>query len=116
MTETLDDGFDVPKTVSDAQHTFPGDVRELMPVWEEIPVIFRSFRGNEWTEFVDEWFFHGWPKRGLYSNGDIDPEKAYLHADTVMRSYQPKHEHKIAAVAWLLSRWFDRIGEGEYEH
>jgi hypothetical protein len=26
-----------------------------------------------------------------------------------MRSFEPKHEHKIEGVAYLMSQWFEKI-------
>lgn len=104
------DGFEEPHTISDAQYAFPARLKELLPTKEQIPKEF--WRGHTpWNRFVSEWFFSGWPARGLYSREDIDPNLAFRHLHTIMRSFEPKHEHKEAAVAWLASRWFESVGE-----
>jgi len=43
------------------------------------------------------------PKEG------IDPYKSGRHIMAIMRSYAPKHEHKIAACAYLMSRFFGYV-------
>lgn len=115
LSEPLNDGFDQPlKNISPALKAFPGDVTQLMPKWEEIPVQFRAYKGNEWVKFVTSWFFAGWPTdRVLYTREDVDPNEALVHLSTIMRSFQPKHEHKEAAVAWLMSRWYAAIRPAE---
>jgi hypothetical protein len=37
----------------------------------------------------------------------IDPEMAWRHIRAIMGSFAPKHEYKIAAVAYLLSLWYE---------
>lgn len=112
MTQQLNDGFDQPQPVDDVLLAFPGDVRDLMPAMEDIPEEFRDRNSrSEWNLFVRDWFFSSnhletWD---LYPREGVDADQAYRHLSAVIRSFQPKHEHKEAAVAWLLSRWFDRV-------
>lgn len=104
----LNDGFDFPLEVTDLQMTFPAELGNLLPKWEIIPEEFKS-SNNLYTSFADAWFFEGWPanKFLVYPKGDIDPEKATRHLYSILRSYAPQHQHKIAAVAWLAYRWLD---------
>lgn len=112
MTEQLNDGFDQPHQVDDVLLAFPGDVRDLMPAMESIPEEFRDRNSrSSWNLFVRDWFFSSnhlavWD---LHERDGVDGNAAYRHLSVVIRSFQPKHEHKEAAVAWLLSRWFDHI-------
>ena len=39
-------------------------------------------------------------------NEYIDPEAVNRHTRACLRSFEPRHEHKIAGVAYLLSLWF----------
>jgi hypothetical protein len=39
----------------------------------------------------------------------INRKDALLHAITVLTSFEPKHEHKIAAVAYLMFLWFKKV-------
>lgn len=104
----LNDGYDQPMVVDDVLYAFPGHLDRLLPKWEDIPEEFRNMNlRTEWNKFVRDWFFKGWPTdRNLYSRDDVDSEAAFRHLHTIMRSFEPKHEHKEAGVAWLMSRWF----------
>lgn len=106
--QPLNDGYDQPMEVSDTQMTFPATLGELLPKWNDIP---KRFQGNNdmYCQFADAWFFGGWPGKKflVYPKGDVDPQKAIRHLYTLLRSYEPKQEHKIAAVGWLASRWLD---------
>jgi len=109
MTENknLNDGYDQPHEVSDITLAFPANLGDLLPSMEIIPEEFT--RDNKWVEFQRQWFFYGWPKGGLVKNPDVDSELAYRHLRAIQESYEPKHEHKMAAVAWLASRWFEDL-------
>lgn len=115
MNDPLNDGFDQPHEVSDVLMAFPAMISDLMPKWDSIPKEFRNMNGlTPWNQFVSDWFFTGWPAdRGLIPLEGVDPDKAFRHLYVVMRSFEPKHEHKEAAVAWLMSRWFKEIVEVE---
>lgn len=96
--------FSQPTDVSDALAAFPSNVAHLMPKYKDIPEQFR--RGDDpWTLWQQEWFFKGLKKRPIPKE-NIDLEKAILHLHCIQASYQPKHEHKQAAVAYLASLWF----------
>lgn len=100
----------LPVEVSNVELAFGGSIRTLMPKYQEVPEEFKKFHGNKWIAVVDEWFF-----RGLSDNAEfkpkkgIDQSKALRHISAIMRSWEPKHEHKIAACAYLLSEWFDDV-------
>ena len=38
-----------------------------------------------------------------------DTNKAIRHLKAILVSYDPKHEHKEAGVAFLLSEWFEDV-------
>lgn len=107
--EPLNDGYDEPLVIDDVLYAFPGHLDKLLPSWEAIPEEFRDGH-TEWNRFVTDWFFKGWPEdRDLYVRPDIDGQLAFRHLHTIMRSFEPKHEHKEAGVAWLMSRWYADI-------
>lgn len=111
LPDPLNDGYDQPMVVPDAMYAFPASLGQLLPPWDSIPQEFRDNQ-TEWNRFVSTWFFKGWPEdRDLYQRPDVDAEIAFRHLHTIMRSFEPKHEHKEAAVAWLMSRWFGAIKE-----
>jgi len=94
-----------PKEVSDLDLAFPGDILEqgLLPAWEDVPEEFKE--NSSWPNFVSRLFFEGgeWP---AVKDG-VDGIKAKRHVKACLGSFQPKHEHKIAGVAWLMSQWFE---------
>ncbi len=99
-----------PQEVSDAMLIFPADVSKMMPVWEDIPKEFRVHNNTEWEEIVSQWFHKGLPEGVLfYPKVGIDGEMAFRHIKTILGSFQPKHEHKMAAVAFLMSEWFEKV-------
>lgn len=95
--------WDAPHEVDDAALAFGGNVRTLLPPMDVIPEEFHEW-GNPWVALMSEWFFKGLPKRPQFKPG-IDPEKAMRHLRTCLASWEPKHEHKEAGVAYLLSLW-----------
>lgn len=103
-----------PKEVSDAMLAFPGSVIEegLLPAWEDIPEDFKDHY-NPWCRDVQALFFKGSTKRPLRAKDGVSPEKMSRHISACLRSYQPKHEHKEAGVAWLLSQWTEVVEEEE---
>lgn len=114
LATALNDGFDQPQEVTDLDMAFPADLarRALIPTMDTIPEEFQNMNGRtEWNKFVQHWFFHGDPfkKWNLYVRPDVDAQAAFRHMSVLMKSWEPKHEHKEAAVAWLASRWFAGI-------
>lgn len=93
--------------VTDVQMAFPGDALDYMPAWEKIPDEFKT-DSNEWVKFAHTWFRHGlsttWT--GMLPAEGFDPSKAHRQLTAIINSYAPKHEHKIACVAYLASCWF----------
>jgi hypothetical protein len=100
----------VPQEVSGLDMAFGGHMDRLLPAWESIPEEFRRCNGTEWNRIQSAWFFKGLPADvQFFPNEGIDAEVALRHLATIQRSFEPKHEHKEAAVAWLLSCWFEKI-------
>lgn len=96
------------KEVSDAELAFPATVLHLMPKYEDIPEEFKA-TDTKWNRFFRHAFYFGVSKLEFRTKPGVDPEKAYRHVRTIMGSFEPKHEHKEAAVAFLLSQWFDDV-------
>lgn len=110
----------VPQEIDDLTKAFPAHViGSLMPYMHEIPQDFQ-----EETKVSRSWylFIGGWQVRGLgegtgFVGVILAPavkeaelgEQAFAHLGTLLRSYEPKHQHKEAAVAWLASLWFERV-------
>ncbi len=95
-----------PTAVDDILLAFLAGISGLMPTMEEIPAEFQNHGGTVWNKWQSQWFFKGLHKRPEPKDG-IDQELAMRHLATIQGSFEPKHEHKEAAVAYLASLWFD---------
>lgn len=94
-----------PKEVTGVDVAFGGSVQKLMPSYEAIPDEFK--RGNNyWCQWQSKWFYEGLDGVPKPKDG-VDGKKAMRHLAAVQRSFEPKHEHKSAAVAYLASLWFE---------
>lgn len=107
------DKFDQPQKVSDLLIVFPGAIDHLLPDWNDIPEDFRRGNGEArpWLKLQSDWFYQGIPANALATKEGVDPDTAIRHVKCIQGSFSPKHEHKQAAVAWLMSRWFE-LGTG----
>lgn len=87
-----------------------GDIKHL-PEMKDIPKEFHDRYDNIYCKVISQWFFNGYikaeaiakitPKQG------VDKVEAQRALVTIMRSWTPQHEHKIAGCGYLLSQWFD---------
>lgn len=92
--------------ISDAAIVF-GDVKHL-PAWNDIPEDFQRDR-HPCCDLASKWFASGLDPaaEGLVPKPGVDGKKALRAVGAVLRSFEPKHEHKIAGAGYLLSQWFD---------
>jgi hypothetical protein len=96
--------FDKPNDVTNADIAFgPKSIREFLPAYDSLPDDFKRMN-NEYCDFVSNWFYSGLKSKPKSKDG-IDLNKALGHLKTVLMSFEPKHEHKIAGAAWLASKW-----------
>lgn len=104
------------KPVSDAQLAFPATIDEYLPPWDDIPEEYRDMNStNKWRKLFSLVFYGDkrvkdvWmrPKEG------VDPALAGRHLRCVMGSFDPKHQHKVAGVSYLMSEWFEDWGYEE---
>lgn len=79
---------------------------KLMPTWVQIPPEFRHGK-TPWNQFAAEWFFRGFSQWPFQPKPGIDHKAAVSQLNTIQRSFDPQHEHKDAAVAYLLSLWYE---------
>lgn len=104
------EGFEKPQDVTDLDLAFGGEMKTLLPPYEDIPAEFKRHRGNKWVDFQNDWFFYGLgPKTKYKPKKGIDKDAALRHLRAIQGSWEPKHEHKEAGVAFLASLWFDDI-------
>lgn len=96
-----------PVKTNKVDHVFGGDIGKLMPNYAQIPDEFKVHNGV-WPEWQSKWFFDGLKEGDMPTPKEgIDLEEAMAHLSSIQRSYEPKHEHKSAAVAYLASQWFE---------
>ena len=101
--------FTKPYDIDVMTAIFPATVSHLMPAYEDIPDEFKDMNNHQgFLKFVDKWFFEGLkPEEVPDGKVGIERHKAIRHLAAIQRSYEPKHEHKRAAVAYLASLWFE---------
>lgn len=97
--------------ISDLDVVFGADALKWMPAWDDIPKDFQNMNGRtEWNRIVSRWFFSGLPaSTEFHPREGVDPPAALRVIKATLGSYAPKHEHKEAAVAYMLSCWFTKI-------
>lgn len=98
-----------PQPISDVEAAFPADVEKLMPNYKDIPDEFKR-SSNKWNAWQSKWFFTGLKAFPDAKDG-VDSGAAVRHLKAIQGSWQPKHEHKQAAVAYLASLWFTEPSE-----
>ncbi len=96
--------------ISDAEAAFPAN--PPLPKWDEIPEDFRkgwAGSSHPWCRIPSKWFFKGGTldEFGLTPKDGVNADAAMRAIMACLRSFAPKHEHKIAGVGFMLSEWFD---------
>lgn len=104
METTTANKWETPKPVDTLSMVFgaAGRLSEYLPAWDEIPDEFKR-HSNPWCKKASLLFFEG-GKLPKVKDG-VDANVAVRHLQTVLGSFDPKHEHKEAGAAYLLSLW-----------
>jgi len=98
-----------PIDVDKLDQVLGGKAMDILPKWGDIPEQFK--RGsNPWVKWQQQWFFSGLKAMPVPKEG-IDLKKAMSNLACCQGSFEPKHEHKEAGVAYLASLWFSSPGE-----
>ena len=98
-----------PHDLDELERVFGANALDFMPTREEIPEDFWR-RRTEWNRIQSAWFFNGLPDTVEFvPKSGVDTKTALRHLGAVQGSWAPKHEHKEAAVAWLMSLWFKKV-------
>lgn len=108
-----------PVQVTDLDLAFPATVLRLMPPIEDIPEVdegwnelARALFTGRYTDlsFLPSVYLTDWivdsQRAATVEGGDVYLEMAWRHVRTILGSWEPKHQHKEATVAYLLSLWF----------
>ena len=99
-----------PIHVNNVDLAFPASVKHLMP--DDLDEIRRDKRlDRKWERFAADWFFRGAEASllRLKAKPGVDKLMALRHAYCILNSFEPKHEDKMAAVAYLLGEWFEPL-------
>lgn len=85
------------------------EIAKLLPKYTTLPAEYQNYHGNTaWQKVVTHWFFCGLASTDIFvPKPGIDQRMALRHISAIMRSFEPKHEHKEAGCAYLCSLWFE---------
>jgi hypothetical protein len=99
--------FSKPKDIITIKDALLGNIHGMLPNYESIPQEFKTYH-NVWVKWQQKWFFEGLQDKDIPKPKEgIDLNKALAHLSVVQGSFEPKHEHKEAGVAYLASLWFE---------
>jgi len=101
---TLEKPYD-PVEVNDATLVFPAGIPNLLPPAKELPLEFVDESYNLWKEIASSFIYGTELKQDLRILPSLDSKTAQRHIQSIVGSFEPKHEYKEAAVAFLLSKW-----------
>lgn len=114
-----------PVELNKVQQAFPADALDYMPDADTARTWLEEQGRDAWQlKFQQDWMFRGVedlqfiPRDGSWTQVEVD--RAFVHLGAIQASYAPKHEHKEAAIAFLVGQWFEfgrwkRIGEDEWQ-
>ena len=101
-----------PIEVTNVDVVCGGDMKKLLPPMSVIPKEFKGMNNtNKWNKLVSTWFFSGLEGYSFKPKEGIDPSKALAHVKAIMGSFEPKHEHKEAGCAYLMSEFFESFSK-----
>lgn len=105
-----------PTPLEDRELVFPGRIEHLLPPWDSLPTEYldrsaiMSRRGPASCNVAATLFYRGSRKDTVWTpRKGIDTSTAIRHVGAVLMCWEPKHEHKIAGVGYLLALWFRQV-------
>lgn len=88
-------------SITDVELAF--STTRLLPAWEDIPKAYRE--GNLYTELAEAIFFgREMPRCGIELHDGIESQALNRCVRAHLQSFEPKHEHKIAGVGYLMAQ------------
>jgi len=96
--------LEIPE-VTDGEIAF--GTAKALPVYDSLPEEFQRHNGTKWNELVSAMFFCGLREIDATPKEGVDEEKAWRAIRAHLGSWEPKHEHKEAGVAYMMSQWFE---------
>jgi hypothetical protein len=104
----------IPLPPDEVTLAFPANVVGVMPGYVDLRTTEFDRLEHPLRQFAERWFSDGLAPRTMFlPTSGINTKLALRHLHGILRSTQPKHEHKLAAVAFLLNEWFVEIVEPE---
>lgn len=94
-----------PIHVDDLDVVFGGKAMQILPKYDEIPDEFKSWN-NKYNKWASGWFLSDLKEIPEAVDG-VDQNLAMRNLACVLKSFEPKHEHKTAGVAYLASLWLE---------
>jgi hypothetical protein len=98
--------FPIRTGLTKADLVFPTNVDGMIPPHREIP---EYPRRQHFEDLAQTWFFSGLKNLKSKPRQGVNETQALAHISYVLRSWEPKHEHKIAGVAFLINEWFEEF-------
>jgi len=107
-----------PVDVSKIDLVFPADVMgKMMPYYKDLPEEFNGrsqWRKNAWCKQAEIWFFNGVDSKKSTIKfkkhlTDAEQKMAVRQIQACLGSFEPKHEHKMAGVGYLMSLFFEKL-------
>jgi hypothetical protein len=95
-----------PQLVTGLEVALGGKMDRLLPPRDVIPQEF-THRNNPYHKAAATWFFGGIDSAALQAKPGINRQQGLGHLASVLNSFEPEHDHKVAGVAYLMSLWFD---------
>lgn len=103
MADLMPAAEDIPE---EFWHDAPGEWVEAPPGYKGRTVDGQCYMTDGWVAIANSWFGSGLPPDvEFHMKEGIDGQTMFNHMHCILGSYEPKHQHKIAAVAFLLSEW-----------
>ena len=93
--------------IQDVDLAFPAHVAHLIPLETKEMLVAEVSRKSK--QLATDWFYHGLKKLDGNPKEGIDATQAFKHIRCILASFEPKHEVKMQAVAYLLDLWFDDL-------
>lgn len=91
--------------ISDVELAFPSTLSKI-PTWESIPEEFKDHHPAS-TFVMNFWMKkHTWDKFRAVPREGVDPKRAFRMISHTLGCWGIKHEHKEAAVGFMLDQFF----------
>ena len=100
-----------PWPVTDVEIAFGKFPQEKLPTLKECFEMERAGTiSRSSINLIDRWFYEGLKSLEATPKQGVEDDAAAMRCiAALLRSFEPKHEHKRLLCAWLLETWFTDI-------